>query len=469
MATTDTQLKPTVLIVGAGIGGVMLGALLEKAHIPYLIFERATTVKPLGSALAVSSPLMQIFEQLSIYDDLRAIGKPSRLSQFVTEKKETLVELDFIVATEYTGYGGLIVSRPAFYDLLLKQIPAHKIFFGKRVQTIKDEGDKVEIQMTTGEIYKGDILVGADGAYSTVRKSLYEALDKVGKLPASDLEDLPFKSTCLVGQTEPLDPEQYPQVLNLTIPFYSTLGENSPYTWTLFTTLERRIAWMTLFHHPISSKTAEERRANDGENVEWGPNAAQAMMDKTRDFPIIFGDGKRTLGDMYDLTPKDLISKVSLEEKIFETWSGGRVVLLGDACHKLNPAGGQGALTSMHDAVALANLIYALPLNHTTANIEQSFSEYRTERYPAAVEAFNGSLMLAKFMDKGISGKIALLVAQWLPGPLWRLFVKKRVMLRPQAGFLEEVKNKGSVKPTKSESTEKARRVYVARKSALNV
>jgi hypothetical protein len=87
---------------------------------------------------------------------------------------------------------------------------------------------------------------------------------------------------------------------------------------------------MVLFHHPYSSKTAEEKRASDGENAEWGPNAAHAMIEKTRDFPISFGDGKRTLGDLYDQTPIELISKVMLEEKIFETWSSGRVVLLGD-------------------------------------------------------------------------------------------------------------------------------------------
>lgn len=45
--TTTTE-KPNVLIVGAGLGGLMLGALLEKANIPYTIFERATVVKPLG-------------------------------------------------------------------------------------------------------------------------------------------------------------------------------------------------------------------------------------------------------------------------------------------------------------------------------------------------------------------------------------------------------------------------------------
>ncbi|KAG0029782.1 hypothetical protein BGZ82_007725 [Podila clonocystis] len=62
-------------------------------------------------------------------------------------------------------------------------------------------------------------------------------------------------------------------------------------------------------------------------------------------------DGKLlTLGEYVDRTPKDLLAKVMLEETVFDTWYGGRVVLLGDACHKMNPCGGIGALNAMHDA-----------------------------------------------------------------------------------------------------------------------
>lgn len=47
-----TAEKPTVLIVGAGLGGLMLGALLEKIDMPYFIFECASAIKSLGTTLS---------------------------------------------------------------------------------------------------------------------------------------------------------------------------------------------------------------------------------------------------------------------------------------------------------------------------------------------------------------------------------------------------------------------------------
>lgn len=55
------------------------------------------------------------------------------------------------------------------------------------------------------------------------------------------------------------------------------------------------------------------------------------MCELSRDFPVISGGDKLvTMGDLIDWTPKDLITKVMLEEKVFETWYDGRVVLIGD-------------------------------------------------------------------------------------------------------------------------------------------
>ena len=66
-------------------------------------------------------------------------------------------------------------------------------------------------------------------------------------------------------------------------------------------------------------------------NSEWGPEAAMSMSQQVRDFPVMIGKDKiSSLGDLFDRTPKDLISKVVLEEKVFKTWYSGRTVLLGD-------------------------------------------------------------------------------------------------------------------------------------------
>jgi hypothetical protein len=63
-----------------------------------------------------------------------------------------------------------------------------------------------------------------------VRQSLYARLDNEGRLPKEDLADLPFRSTCLVGQTEPLNLEQYPQLKDPKCPFFSTLSSDKPYS-----------------------------------------------------------------------------------------------------------------------------------------------------------------------------------------------------------------------------------------------
>ncbi len=65
--------------------------------------------------------------------------------------------------------------------------------------------------------------------------------------------------------------------------------------------------------------------------------AIEEMCTETRDFALPLkidrwtGNAVNlTLGDLYDNSPKDLVSIVTLEEKVFETWYAGRTVLLGD-------------------------------------------------------------------------------------------------------------------------------------------
>ncbi|KAF9123109.1 hypothetical protein BGW39_009257 [Mortierella sp. 14UC] len=392
-----TKAKPTELIVGAGLGGLVLGALLEKTDIPYTIFERQ-----------VSS----------------------------------------------SGYYSYVIARSTLYNLLLKQVPSHKIHFGKRVDTVLESNDKVTIKTTDGSTFEGDILVGADGAYSVVRQRIYEDHKREGKLPKPDQEKLPYSAICLVGQTGVVDQKDFPEFEKPSL--FNTLSKDKPYSWMTMATADNKISYLVM-KHLDSSKTTNEAHSNEVENPEWGPQAAQSMCDETRNLPLSIGPKGTTMGDLYDWTPKDLISKVNLEEKVFETWHRGRTVLLGD-----------GAVIAMHDALVIANLLYALPAN-TSQEIEKAYVEYKAERYGSAIDAFNASQMVSRFMERGIAGKAALFVMRLLPASAFDILSRKHVLRRPQAGFLPPVENKGSLPAEVSLSTEKARLVHKERLGALSI
>ncbi|KAF9122540.1 hypothetical protein BGW39_009687 [Mortierella sp. 14UC] len=462
MATTE---RPRVLIVGAGLGGLALGILLERAQIPFDIFERTPVIKPLGSALSIGPNLIPFFEQIMPIDDFFNASKPMTDVRSFNEQRQFVISSDFSPIEELTGYRQHIIARPALYDLLLRQIPANKVHLNKRVLDIGEKDDKVFLRTSDNGYYEGDILIGADGAYSAVRQRMYELLRQKGQIPKSDLEDLPFRCTCLVGQTEVLDPEEFPQLKEPICQFWSTIGENKPYSWVTFTT-GSTICWMTIEHlSKQSTKVAEDERFRHTDNSEWGPIPAQTMCDETRGFPIPGGNGSLTMGDLYDRTPKNLISKVMLEEKVFETWYSGRVALLGDACHKLNPSAGQGAVTAIHDAIALANLIYSLE-STSQKDITRIFNIYKAERYPIVVEAFKSSEFLSKRIERNITGLLARWMSRHTPLWLWKMMLAKSVKFRPTASFLPAIESKGTLPPAVHLSGTLASEVFRRRSEA---
>ncbi|KAF9151497.1 hypothetical protein BG015_006596 [Linnemannia schmuckeri] len=450
--------KPTVLIVGAGLGGLMLGALLEKANIPYYIFERASCVKPLGSAINIAAPVLPLFEQIGIFDQIEASGKQFTHSTLYREGKGEIFTTDYTPIKQFTGYKQYIVSRPVLYDLILQKVPSHRLLFKKRVLMISEHKDKVRIQTGDNCIYEGDILVGADGAYSAVRQRLYDTLKREGRLPNSDQKDLPFSCTCLVGQTRPLDSAEFPIIQEALCQFFSTLGDNKPFSYALFTTAQRNICYAVVHQLDAkSSKAAEEQRFRNNENSEWGPGAVQAMCVETRDFPLpIPGAKKWTMGDLYDRTPHEGISKVMLEEKVFKTWYSGRIVLMGD-----------GAAVAMHDAVALANLIYALP-NNTSKEIQRAFAEYKAERIPHVMDSYKSSKILAKRSGMDFGGTMALFFSKNIPQFVWNVLWKSMVKNRPVAGFLPKIPSKGAIPAVGSASEQKARAVFERRKADVH-
>lgn len=128
------------------------------------------------------------------------------------------------------GYGAQIIARPVLYDILRRGIPADKIHMKKKLVSYFDEDDSVTLDFADGTQYKGHVLIGADGAYSTVRRLMYAKIKEAGQLPEEDEGALPYRTTCLVGQTAPQSPEEFPEMRTEECTFYAVRGIIEPYT-----------------------------------------------------------------------------------------------------------------------------------------------------------------------------------------------------------------------------------------------
>lgn len=93
-----------------------------------------------------------------------------------------------------------------------------------------------------------------------------------------------------------------------------------------FTGKDNIVCWSVIQY--LNKETSE---LNDTfRSTDWGSGLAEAMCREVQNFPIPGGNGKLTLADLIVNTPRDQIAKVTLEEKVFESWYGGRTVLLGN-------------------------------------------------------------------------------------------------------------------------------------------
>lgn len=129
------------------------------------------------------------------------------------------------------GYERILFARPMLYDMLFNKIPKEKLHMAKKVLSFQQNHEGVMLRFSDNTTVHGDILVGADGAHSSVRQHLYKTLDKLGLLPKSDTKQMNKGYISLVGTTVELDPKDYPGMLEEDSESNLIIGDKkTPYT-----------------------------------------------------------------------------------------------------------------------------------------------------------------------------------------------------------------------------------------------
>ncbi|KAF9994201.1 hypothetical protein BGZ80_007894, partial [Entomortierella chlamydospora] len=136
------------------------------------------------------------------------------------------------------------------YNVLLSRIPKDRLKLGKRLvsfqhinninninkgesptlcSTLSQPSERVMVRCSDGTYYYGQVLVGADGASSAVRQSLFRQMKEEGTLPKVDQEEQQLRQVSLLGVTNPLNPKKHPDLRDSFSNFKIILHRNSPY------------------------------------------------------------------------------------------------------------------------------------------------------------------------------------------------------------------------------------------------
>jgi 2-polyprenyl-6-methoxyphenol hydroxylase-like FAD-dependent oxidoreductase len=165
-------IAPPALIVGAGIGGLSAGIALRQAGWTIRIFERAASPRELGFGLLVAPNAIAALRQLGVGDVVLARGfAPTRGE--LRRMDGTVLKRAAFPPPEVLGGPTVVALRAALHGALLEALGADALTLGCAATGFSVNGNRVALHLANGDRAEGDLLVGADGVGSAVRRALH--------------------------------------------------------------------------------------------------------------------------------------------------------------------------------------------------------------------------------------------------------------------------------------------------------
>ena len=192
-----------VAIIGAGIGGLSLGLALRERGLRADVFEQASELAEIGAAIALSANALREYARLGLVDELAAASTvPTeliyrhwrdghRIAAHPVRKDNAYVER---FGAPYFG-----IHRADLQKTLSTAFGVENVHLGCRLVNLVEQSGSVVLEFANGRIEHADVVVGADGVRSTVRRWVTGADDALysgtsafrGIVPVANLPSLP--------------------------------------------------------------------------------------------------------------------------------------------------------------------------------------------------------------------------------------------------------------------------------------
>jgi 2-polyprenyl-6-methoxyphenol hydroxylase-like FAD-dependent oxidoreductase len=313
--------KKTVLISGAGIGGPAVAFWLRAAGFEPTLIERNPRPRTDGYVIDFWGPGYDIAERMGLTRELDRIGYHMREMRIVGDRGERVSGFGINVLNELTGGRFVTLRRSDLSRLLVEKIKDQgEVIFGDEIVDLEESADGVRVQFKHARDRHFDLVIGADGLHSKVRRLVFGAQNQFEKYLGYLIAAFEVRGY------RPRDEDIYVT--------YNTPGR-----------MLGRVALdddRTLFLFVFAA---------DSEKLRVVPTpAAQKALLRER-----FGDGKwecrRILAELDHAEDLyfDRVSQIKME-----TWSRGRVALVGDAAFCVSLMAGQGSALAMTAAYVLA-------------------------------------------------------------------------------------------------------------------
>ncbi|MDC5280019.1 FAD-dependent urate hydroxylase HpxO [Acinetobacter baumannii] len=334
-----------VVIIGAGMGGLTTGIALKKFGHQVRIFEQTEKILPVGAAISLWSNGVKCLNYLGLTDKIAKLGgQMDDLAYVDGLTGDVMTQFSLRPLIEEVGQRPYPVARADLQNMLMDEFGRDQIYLGKKMVSLEDKADFVEVHFADGSSTQADLLIGADGTHSMTRA--YVLGQQVQRRYAGYVN-----WNGLVEISEDLAPAQQ---------------------WTTYVGEGKRASLM-----PVA----------DGRFYFFLDVPLPAELENNRDeykklLKQYFADWCQPVQQLIERLDPQKTNRVEIHDiEPFTQFYKGRVVILGDAAHSTTPDIGQGGCQAMEDAIYLAR---SLQIN--TLGLEDALRRYQNKRNERANE-----------------------------------------------------------------------------------